>query len=284
VVAPFGNYRRHQLARSQTWSGRCTQGERLEGKQKPLLFQSAFALTRRTACSIHVEVALEDAFLECIGLRPVNLWLHGLYLDGRLWHVGDGFGAIVLEGGIARRRASTEREGRPCSSSLREGALGSGPELLGPIETLLIIAGATAWAVGPHGRSAEAHAPRKGGGGRRSRTASIIVVFDGALINRIRVVGVGRHAAAADAEAGLVLSGGGSGETEGSNREAPTLRIIHYGRLSLALARERLPIGAGGATLEQVGEGGLGDGAPAVSRIGIAVGRHSDKCDGSVEL
>jgi hypothetical protein len=146
------------------------------------------------------------------------------------------------------------------------------------------IAGATAWAVGPHGRSAEAHAPRKGGGGRRSRTASIIVVFDGALINRIRVVGVGRHAAAADAEAGLVLSGGGSGETEGSNREAPTLRIIHYGRLSLALARERLPIGAGGATLEQVGEGGLGDGAPAVSRVGIAVGRHSHKCDGGVEL
>lgn len=87
---------------------------------------------------VHVEVALENPLLEGIWLWSFLLWLSRC-LVGRLRHIRDGFGPIMLSSrgrapwGGARARRKGERW-----SSTGDGTLSSSSELLGPIETLLV--------------------------------------------------------------------------------------------------------------------------------------------------
>jgi hypothetical protein len=275
---------------------------------------------------VHVKVALEDPLLESIWLGALGLGLGGGGLDGRLGHVGDRLGPIVLDTS-SWGRSGGEREG---GSRARDGALGSRPQLLGPIETLLVCAGVgrvrrgswkllvaclyegrgrrreqdtagparggrrgrsgggnslgagtsglvgwgdaitVSWAavgtVVPHGRASEAHATDKGSVGvGLGVSLGGVVVINGALVDG---VGVGGHAAASHA----VRDGGGgrcAGQAQGGNGEATA---VAGGGVDGLGGSEGRATGEGVATLEEVGEGRLGDGAATRATAGLAVG------------
>lgn len=88
--------------------------------------------------SVHVKITLENSLLESIRLGPLRL-LGLLLLDGRslnrgLRHLGNGLCPIVNR--TSWRRGGGEREGS--ARSTYDGALGTRPKLLGPVETLLV--------------------------------------------------------------------------------------------------------------------------------------------------
>lgn len=88
--------------------------------------------------SVHVEIALEDTLLERIGLARLRGGLGRSSVDGGDRHVGDGLGSIVVRGGgspVSRRGA---RHGEGGARGPRDGAFGSRPKLLGPVEALLV--------------------------------------------------------------------------------------------------------------------------------------------------
>jgi hypothetical protein len=211
---------------------------------------------------VHVKVALEDPLLESIWLGALGLGLGGGGLDGRLGHVGDRLGPIVLDTS-SWGRSGGEREG---GSRARDGALGSRPQLLGPIETLLVVSWAAVGTVVPHGRASEAHATDKGSVGvGLGVSLGGVVVINGALVDG---VGVGGHAAASHA----VRDGGGgrcAGQAQGGNGEATA---VAGGGVDGLGGSEGRATGEGVATLEEVGEGRLGDGAATRATAGLAVG------------
>jgi hypothetical protein len=137
--------------------------------------------------SVHVKVTLQDSLLESVRLGSLRLL--GLLLDGgslrrRLRHLGNGLCPIVDR--ASWWRGGGEREGS--ARSTYDGALGTRPKLLGPVETLLVISWATIRTHVTHVGSAEAHSSNKWCG-RRSLGVHV-VIFDGALINGVGIVGV----------------------------------------------------------------------------------------------
>jgi hypothetical protein len=85
--------------------------------------------------SVHVEITLEDALLESVRLRSSRGSFDGGGLGGRRWHVGDRLGAVVDRSCRSRRRVGHGEGGTGASGHV---ALGAGPKLLGPVETLLV--------------------------------------------------------------------------------------------------------------------------------------------------
>lgn len=163
--------------------------------------------------------------MEGIGFRTLLPGLDSHGLNRRLWHFGNGLGAVV-HGVAARRRAGREREGW---ASACDGALGARPKLLGPVETLLVISGAAAGASGSHAGGTKAHSPDKGRVGRGSSGARPhFIVLNGALINRIRCVGVGGQAAPTNVE-GLSTAGGSAREAERGDGEPSAVDINRVG-------------------------------------------------------
>lgn len=237
--------------------------------------------------------------MEGIGFRTLLPGLDSHSLNWRLWHFGNGLGAVV-HGVAARRRAGRERKGW---ASACDGALGARPKLLGPVETLLVwarritvrrgswilgvaclwkrrsgqdragaapnsrpsgrnagplrrrararrflstlrlatrqrrgrrggiitISGATGGASGSHAGGTKAHSPDKGRVGRGSSGARPhFIVLNGALINRIRGVGVGGQAAPTNVE-GLSTAGGSAREAERGDGEPSAVGINRVG-------------------------------------------------------
>jgi hypothetical protein len=88
---------------------------------------------------IHVEIALQDPFLEVVGLLRLGLLRpRGLSRRGR--HLGHGLGPVERGGSGARsgRRAVKPRSEGERGSLAMNGAFGSRPKLLGPVEALLV--------------------------------------------------------------------------------------------------------------------------------------------------
>lgn len=142
--------------------------------------------------SVHVEITLQNSLLKGIRLWSFRLsrrLLDRRSLGRRLRHLRNRFRAVV--NGAPGWGGGGEREGSPRSTD--DGTLGTRSKLLGPVETLLVIARASIWANVAHVRSAKAHSSNEWCCG--CSLGVHVVIFNGTLINRIRVVGVCRHAA-----------------------------------------------------------------------------------------
>lgn len=59
-------------------------------------------------------------------------------MDGRDRHVGDGLGSIVVRGRASSVPRRGARHGKGGTRGSRDGAFGSRPKLLGPVEALLV--------------------------------------------------------------------------------------------------------------------------------------------------
>jgi len=132
--------------------------------------------------SVHVEVTLQNSLLK--GIRLWSFRLSGRLLDRRslgrrLRHLRNRFRPVV--NGAPGWGGGGEREGSPRSTD--DGTLGTRPKLLGPVETLLVIARASIWANVAHVRSAKAHSSNEWCCG--CSLGVHVVIFDGILINRV---------------------------------------------------------------------------------------------------
>jgi hypothetical protein len=169
--------------------------------------------------SIHVKITLQNSLLKRIRLRSfrlLRLLLDRSSLNRRLWHFRNRLCPIV--NGAPGRGGGGEREGSPRSTD--DGTLGTRPKLLGPVETLLVIARASIWANVAHVRSAKAHSSNEWCCG--CSLGVHVVIFNGTLINRIRVVGVCRHAASTN-ERGV--GGRSARKTKCGNGETSTTGV-----------------------------------------------------------
>lgn len=182
-----------------------------------------FARPQNTG-SIHVEIALQNALLERVGLLGsgsgcLSRWCR---------HVGDRLGSVVgarrRAGAGAgdtrtRRRASeTRSEGEGgARAAMGHGAFGTRPKLLRPIEALFVT-GTGSSTDTAHGLvGTEAHAT--GEGSSRGSACDVIIV-DGALVNRIRI---GGHAS--PPHEGGRCRGGSTRQTEGGDGESSALVV-----------------------------------------------------------
>lgn len=126
---------------------------------------------------------------------------------------------------------------------------------------VITITRAPAWPISSHGRAAVAHASGEGRGGGSSSAS--LLVLNRILVDGVRVVGVCGHAAPTDTEARSAVLGR-AGKAERGDGKPSALRVI------AGLTGERLPGRAGWrASLEEVGESSLSDGAASVARVWV---------------
>jgi transposase len=138
---------------------------------------------------VHVEIALQNPLLERIGLlrRPRSRGL-----CRRCGHVGNGLGPVMARAGGSWRRASPGRGAAEARAKRKrgprargDGALGTRPKLLRPVESLVIGARSSSASRASHSlRAAKTHPTREWG---HRRGAGALLVLDGVLVNRIRV-------------------------------------------------------------------------------------------------
>lgn len=212
--------------------------------------------------SVHVKVTLQNSLLKGIRLWSFRLsrrLLDRRSLDRRLRHLRNRFRPVV--NGAPGWGGGGKREGSPRSTD--DGTLGTRPKLLGPVETLLVIAGASIWANVAHVRSAKAHSSNEWCCG--CSLGVHVVIFNGTLINRIRVIRVCRHAASTN-ERGVC--GRSARKTKRGHGETSTTRV----NWTRGLIWKAIAVGNRVPSLKEIGQGGLGDRSSSVACVHIGVG------------
>jgi hypothetical protein len=159
------------------------------------------------------------------------------------------------------RRGGGEREGS--ARSTYDGTLGTRPKLLGPVETLLVISRAAVGTYVAHIGSTEAHSSDKWCS--RCSLGVHVVIFDGTLVNRVGIVGVGGHASSTNER--RCVCGRSARETKSGHRKASATSVDWTRRLT----REAIAVGNRVAPLEKIGQSGLSDGSSSVACIHFAV-------------